>query len=98
MEHLKAMARRHWKAHLPEKVAELKRQGQLEAALTVAARRASERIQELMAQGYQEHEAEEVARSEYLLLKPEPLPENDWEAEELAELERKYRESMREMP
>lgn len=95
MEHLKAMARRHWTQYLPAKVAELKKQGRLEAALTVAARRASERIQELMAQGYQAHEAEEVARAEYLLLKPEPPPEDDWEARELAELERQYRAQMR---
>lgn len=96
--HLKAMARRHWTRHLPKKVAELRAEGMLEVALQMAANQAGDRITELMDQGYRLHEAEEVARIEFLLLAPEPVDEDDWEAEELAQLEREYQEMMREPP
>jgi hypothetical protein len=44
-----------------------------------------------MNQGYQQHEAEEVARAEFILLPPEPgAGLEDWEAEELAELEAEW--------
>ena len=74
------MAREHWKVWLPQKVAELKADGQLEASLQVAAQNAQERVLELMGQGYQVHEAEEVALKEFVLLDPEPAPDDDWEA------------------
>jgi hypothetical protein len=55
-----------------------------------------QRALELMAQGYQPHEAEEVVLAEYILLAPEPGAElADWEVEEEAELEREYRATRR---
>lgn len=93
----KAMARKHWSEWLPERVKELKADGILEQELTVAGMNAQSRVLELMQQGYKAHEAEEVALSEYILLPPEPPPEDDWEAEEIAEMEREYRAMRRDM-
>lgn len=90
------MAREHWTQHLPNKVAELRAENQLEQALQIAANRTQERILDLLEQGYRHHEAEEVARAEFLILPPEA---SEWEDdEELAEMERKYREMMYEPP
>ena len=94
MEHLISQARKHWTKHLPKKVAELQRQGRLESTLQVAAQQASDRIQELQQSGYRPYEAEEVARSEFLILNPEPPADDDEEAEELREMEREYRKMM----
>jgi hypothetical protein len=88
-------ARKHWETWLPEKTKELKAAGEFGAAIQIAARRAQEEIADLMAQGYQEHEAAEVVLPKFILLKPEPEPDDDWEAIELAEMERKYQEMMR---
>lgn len=71
---------------------ELKADGQFEQAIQTAARQAQEEISNLMAQGYQEHEAEEVALPQFILLKPEPV--DDWESRELAEKEAKYQKMM----
>ena len=87
-------ARNHWKEWLPKKTEELRKAGQLEAALQTAAANAQNEIQSLMQQGYQEHEAEEVALPQYILLKPEPQKE-DWESRELAEKEAAYQRMMR---
>jgi hypothetical protein len=82
-------ARKHWTTFLPTKVKELREDGQLEAALQAVGRRAQARVVELMTQGYRPHEAEEVARSELVMLPPEPgAGMEDWEIEELAKLER----------
>lgn len=94
-EYFKAKARKHWTKWLPEKVAQLKADGQLDAALQVAANLARARVDELMAQGYRRHEAEEVALSEFVLLRPEPAAGLEpWEREELAEKERAYQAQM----
>jgi len=94
-EHYKAKARKHWAKWLPEKYKQLKEAGELEAALQVAANKTRARIDELMAQGYQLHEAEEVALSEFVLLRPEPAAELEpWERRELAELDKAYRKKM----
>ena len=92
-----AMARKHWKEWLPERVRELKEEGNLEQELMIAGMNAQDRVLELMQQGFKAHEAEEVALSEYILLPPEPPPEDDWEAEEIAEMEREYRAMRRDM-
>ena len=48
-----------------------------------------------MEQGFRQHEAEEVALSQYVLLKPEPEAELEpWERKELAQLESQYRKQM----
>ena len=91
-----SLARKHWTQHLPSKVAELRQEGMLEQALQIAANQTQERILELMEQGYRHHEAEEVARAEFLLLPPEVDEAED--DEELAEMERAFREQMREPP
>ena len=67
----KAQARKHWSQWLPERVKSLKEAGELESTLQTAAVNAQNRGLELMEQGYRAHEAEEVALSEFILLKPE---------------------------
>ena len=85
-------ARRHWTRFLPSKVKELREEGNLEASLQAVGRMAQARMTELMVQGYQQHEAEEVARAELVILPPEPgAGLADWERKELAKLEREYR-------
>ena len=71
----KAMARKHWSQWLPERVKELKETDSLEPTLLVAGTNAQRRVLELMQQGYKAHEAEEVALSEFILLKPETVDE-----------------------
>ena len=87
-------ARRHWEQWLPKKVKELKEAGEFGQALQMAARLAQEEIAALMKKGYQEHEAEEVALPQFILLKPE-RSELDWETRELAAKERRYQKMMR---
>ena len=67
-------ARKHWEEWLPEKTQDLKEVGEFKAATRIAARRAQAEIVDLMARGYQEHEAEEVVLPKHILLEPEPLP------------------------
>ena len=69
----KAMARKHWSQWLPERVKSLKEAGELESTLQTAAVNAQNLVLELMEQGYRAHEAEEVALSEFILLKPETV-------------------------
>lgn len=89
-------ARKHWERWLPQKVAELKQQGTFSEATQAAGKLAQARISELMATGFREHEAEEVALSEFVLLQPEPAAVAPaWEQEELAKLDREYRKLMR---
>lgn len=86
------MARKHWQMWLPEKVAALKAVGTLEQALQTAGKLAFNRVVELMEQGYQQHEAEEVALAEFVMLQPEIGAEMEpWELEEEAMLEARYR-------
>ena len=69
----KAQARKHWSKWLPQRVKSLKEAGELESTLQTAAVNAQNRVLELMEQGYRAHEAEEVALSEFILLKPETV-------------------------
>jgi hypothetical protein len=92
---MESLARKHWAKWLPKKVARLKADNELNEAIEGAATRAEREIEDLMAQGYQRHEAEEVALPMYILLKPEPeANEEPWERRELADLERQYRKAM----
>ena len=68
---LMTLARKHWKAHLPDKVKELQAEGLLEAETNAAANLAQAEIETLMKAGYQEHEAREVALPMFILLRPE---------------------------
>ena len=87
-------ARKHWEQWLPKKVKALKEAGTFNEAIQTAAHKAQVEIAALMAQGYQEHEAEEVVLPQFILLKPE-VSETAWEAKELAEKERLYQRVMR---
>ncbi len=69
---MESLARKHWAKWLPKKVAELKADGDLGEAIQGAAIRAEREIEDLLKQGYQRHEAEEVALPMFILLKPEP--------------------------
>lgn len=90
-----AKARKHWTQWLPKKVAALKASGELEQALQTAGKQAQQEVMTLMQQGFRQHEAEEVALSQYVLLKPEPEAELEpWERKELAQLESQYRKQM----
>jgi len=89
-------ARKHWNQWLPQKVAQLKADGDLESTLQVAARQCAEEVANLRAQGYQQHEAEEVALPQFILLKPEPQArETPEQRKELAAKEAAYQRQMR---
>lgn len=85
-------ARKHWEEWLPAKTWALKQAGEFEEAIQGAALAAHRMIQELMSQGYQEHEAEEVALRQYVLLQPEKVEDED--DEELQELEENYQKNV----
>ena len=92
-------ARDHWAQWLPEKTAELKAAGRFSEETQAAGKLAAARVAQLLAAGYQEHEAAEVALAEHVLLAPEPgAGLEDWEKEELGEMERQYQEMMKEPP
>lgn len=85
----------HWTKWLPKKVAQLRQEGELGQALQIAGRQTQERVLELMQQGYRQHEAEEVALHELVLLPPEPEARlQPWERAELNRLEKEHRNSM----
>jgi hypothetical protein len=90
---LEATAIRHWKKWLPKKVAALRAEGKLEEAVRGAALLAQDQIEHLMKRGYREHEAEEVALKEFILLPPEGGGLADWERKELAAKDREYRKN-----
>lgn len=90
-----AMARKHWAKWLPKTVAALKASGELQQALQTAGKATQQQVLELMEQGFQQHEAEEVALPQFVLLKPESAANLEpWERKEMAELEREYRKMM----
>jgi hypothetical protein len=89
---LMTLARKHWKAHLPDKYKELQAEGMLEAATNGAANLAQSEIETLMKAGYQEHEARAVALPMFILLRPEY--HEDEQDRELAEMERAYQKMM----
>jgi hypothetical protein len=68
---LMTLARKLWRAHLPDKYKELQAEGMLEAATNGAANLAQSEIETLMKAGYQDHEARSVALPMFLLLPPE---------------------------
>ncbi len=91
-----AKAKKHWAEWLPERSEDLKAQGIWQSETRTAAINAQDRMMELIQQGYQPHEAEEVALKEFILLPPEPdaaVPPD--QAAELRAMEREYQEMMR---
>lgn len=93
---LAAKAREHWEEWLPNKAAELKLHGEWAEASETAAQQALDLIAQLVMQGYRDYEAEEVALKQYVLLTPEPPPEDDWQEAELAQMEAEYQDKMQE--
>lgn len=92
---LESKIRRHWTEWLPKKVADLKAENQYEIAVQTTALAAQQRIENLMRAGYPDFAAEEVALSELVLLPPEKDAElEDWEREELDEMERNYQQNV----
>ena len=92
---MEAQARKHWATWLPAKTAALKKQGMWEVATRNAAAEAQKRIQDLIDSGLPPEAAQEVAIKEHILLDPEKgAGVEDWEAEELAQREREYQETM----
>ncbi len=85
---LMTLARKHWQAHLPDKVKELRAEGMLEAATNAAANMAQDEIERLMKLGYTAHEAREVALPAFVLLPPEY--HEDEQDGELAAMEAAY--------
>ena len=95
---LRAKARKHWEEWLPERTRELKELNNFQYATTRAAKDAQTLILKLMQQGYQEHEAEEVALPRYILLPPEDDARVDAELQaELDEMEAEYQSWARPM-
>lgn len=90
-----AMACKHWQTWLPKWVAQLKADGELEQAVQTAGKLASEEVLSLMQQGFRQHEAEEMALAQFILLKPEAGANMEpWEREEEAKLQAQYRKMM----
>jgi hypothetical protein len=66
-------------------------EGALESTLQVVGRQTHAQVVSLMKRGYQQHEAEEVALAEHVLLPPEEAAKMEpWERAELAALEKDY--------
>jgi hypothetical protein len=78
LESLKRQGLKHWKEFLPSKVQELKEAGTLDQELTAAAQMTLAEMVALREQGYTQHEAWSMARSNHLI-----LPEEDGQEEEL---------------
>lgn len=71
-------ALRHWEQWRPKMVAEMREAGTLNAEAQKASKEAARQVAQLMQNGYQQHEAEEVVLPGYILLTPEPEdPEDD---------------------
>lgn len=96
---LEAKARKHWETWLPEKTKRLKEAGRFQIEARKAAVRANQTIMDLVrTQGYQVHEAEEVALRAEILLDPEEGAAVDQEQqEELDAMEADYQSWMRPM-
>jgi hypothetical protein len=88
---LAQQALQHWTKWLPQKVQALKERGELQEAIQGAASQAQRAASELIAQGYQEHEALEVVLPQFVLLPPEAEAKlAPWERKELAQKETAY--------
>ena len=79
-------AKAHWKEWRPREFKALQKEGRLEPALMEAAERTFNEMQELMKSGYQEHEAWEIVRQEYLFTPPENPPKEEPPASEAVRL------------
>ena len=71
-EMLATKAQKHWEMWLPKKTKKLKETGRFVTAVQTAALRAYAEIARLVARGYQEREAFDIALPKYICLKPEP--------------------------
>jgi hypothetical protein len=82
---LMTLTRKHWTEYLPNKVQELRADDAIHGAML-----AQTEIDHLMKQGYQEHEAREVALPMFVLLPEEPPDEDDELERERRELEAEF--------
>lgn len=71
-DHWIAQAHQHWKEHRPKAFRRMKADGTLGQRLTEAAEATEAEMRNLMAQGFQHHEAWEQVRETYLFLPEEP--------------------------
>ena len=96
-EELVGTIRQYWINWLPEKVKDLRSEGTLEESIRARASLAHQRWAELVARGYQDHEADEVVLAEYVYLeKPEDGADADPELDaELEEIRAENREMAR---
>lgn len=65
------LALRHWEQWLPEMTKEMRAQGTLNHEAQMASKRAAKQVADLMAQGMQQHEAEEMVLPQEILFPPE---------------------------
>jgi len=82
---LETLAKYHWKEWRPKQYEELRRSGDLREELRKAAKKAHKEIMKLLQSGYQNHEAEEIVLTRYILLAPEQEVLD--EMERMAEME-----------
>lgn len=86
------MVRKHWAKWLPKRVAALKEAGDWDSTVQTVAKQTAAQVVELMGQGFRQHEAEEVALHERVLLKPEADADLEpWERAEMAKMEKSDR-------
>ena len=69
--HWMHLARQHWKEHLPQKFKRLRDSNQLHEALRLAAEQTADLMEQLQSEGFDQMQAWEMVRNEYLLLPPE---------------------------
>ncbi len=65
------MANDHWKEHRPKMYQALKKSHELIPALKAAQKRTSDEMCDLIQKGFQEHEAWEIVKENYVLLPSE---------------------------
>lgn len=66
------MALRHWGQWLPKMTQDLREAGMLDHEAQMASKEAARQVADLMLQGMQQHEAEEMVLPGVILFKPEP--------------------------
>ena len=71
------MALRHWSQWLPKMTQEMRDEGTLDHEAQMASKEAARQVADLMTQGMQKHEAEEIVLPQLILFKPEPQDEDE---------------------
>lgn len=71
------LALRHWSQWLPKMTQEMRDEGTLDHEAQMASKEAARQVADLMTQGMQKHEAEEIVLPHLILFKPEPQDEDE---------------------